>query len=86
MVAKSVLPSCAQLVNVTVLEVNSTRSDSSIADLVGHEFTLFINNGTSVRPSVLNPTVWDAVSKMDWCPLADKNVLNMKVRANMSGD
>ena len=73
---------CLQVVNVTVLAIESERPDPRLEAWEGQTLSFFFNNGNSSASdgTVAPADVHAAVSHLDFCPVAGGNVLNITVR------
>ena len=77
---------CVQVATVTVLEVNSTTPDPRIATWQGQQLVVLLcaddncnayQNGTAGE--LFRAAALAEVTKMDYCALAEDNVITMKV-------
>ena len=76
------LPPPIQVVNVTILAIESERPDTRIDACLGQPLAFFLTaeNSTALGDSFRPDDVHAAVSASDFCPVGDGNVVNITVR------
>ena len=76
------MPPCLQVINATILSVDSERPDPRLEEWEGQTLSFFFNNGnSSVSDGTIEPAdVHAAVSHLDYCPVSGGNVLNITAR------